>query len=129
MNVKDGYLYTKEHEWAKTDGDTATVGLTDFAQHHLGDITYIEPVGLNKKVAQFALLTEIESVKAASEVFAPFSGSVIEFNHRLESTPELINQSPYEEGWIVKMKIDDTSEKSNLMDAPAYRDYLETLED
>jgi len=128
INVRDGYFYTKEHEWAKIEGNRARVGLTDYAQHKLGDITYVEPPEIGKRVKQFEYLTGIESVKAASDIYAPLSGRVAAFNDALESSPELVNSSCYDEGWIAEIEISDPSETANLMDAVAYRAYAAGLE-
>lgn len=127
--IVDGLYYSKEHEWMKMDSDTATIGLTDFAQKQLGDITYIEPIEDDFEAEQFEPLTEIESVKAASEIYSPISGTVIAFNDELENSPQMMNQSPYEDGWIAKIAVSNPDEKANLMDAAAYRDYLKGLEE
>ncbi len=127
MNVPAELYYTKEHEWAKIDGDTATMGITDYAQGHLGDITFVELPKAGNQVRQFTNLATIESVKAASDIFAPLSGKVSEANIELENNPAIVNQSCYSSGWIAKIKISDISEKNNLMDAEAYKKFLETL--
>jgi len=128
MNVKNGYYYTKEHEWAYISGNRAKVGITDYAQHKLGDITYVDVVQTGKVVKQFEVLTGVESVKAASDVYSPLSGKVIAFNSKLTDSPELINKSPYDEGYIAEIEISDNSEIKNLMDAENYKKYLEGLE-
>ena len=122
--IPQNLLYTKEHEWARVAGDTVTVGITDHAQHSLGDITFVElpKVGAQvKKSEQFAI---VESVKAASDVYAPFSGEIIKINEALVSAPDRINTSPYEEGWFVVIRLSDAKESSGLMDAKAYKEYL-----
>lgn len=128
MNIKEGYYYTKEHEWVKIEGAKAKVGITDYAQHKLGDITYIEPPVKGKQIKQFEILTGIESVKAASDIFSPVSGKIEAFNSGLENAPELINKSPYEDGWIAEISIKDTDETKNLMDAKAYTAFVAGLE-
>jgi glycine cleavage system H protein len=128
ITVLDGYYYTTEHEWALINGKTAKMGITDYAQQKLGDITYVEPIETGKKVKQFDFLTGIESVKAASDIFAPLSGTAISFNDELERAPELINKSPYEEGWIVEIELSDSTEVKDLMDAKAYKAYAGGLE-
>jgi glycine cleavage system H protein len=122
--VPEGLKYTKEHEWVKIDGEEAVLGITDYAQEELGDITFIEIPAVGREVKQSETIATVESVKAASDVYAPLSGSVTEVNSSLEDAPEKINQSPYEKGWICRMKISNMSEKDNLMDAAAYEKYL-----
>jgi glycine cleavage system H protein len=128
MEVKQGYYYTKEHEWAFIEGNKAKVGISDYAQHKLGDITYVDQVQPGKTVKQFEILTGIESVKAASDVYAPVSGTVVAFNAALNDSPELINTSPYDRGYIAEIEIKDGSETKNLMNADEYKKYLEGLE-
>jgi len=128
MNIKEGYYYTKEHEWVKIEGGKAKIGITDYAQHKLGDITYIEPPVKGKQVKQFEVLTGIESVKAASDIFAPMSGKIEAFNSGLENAPELVNKEPYDGGWIAEISIKDAGETKNLMDAKAYISYAGGLE-
>lgn len=124
MNVKQNYFYTKEHEWANLNGNMARVGITDYAQHKLGDITYVELPEIGKKVKQGEVLNGIESVKAASDVYAPLSGEVVKVNTALENDPGLINKSPYDDGWIVEIKILDENEIKNLMTADDYIKFL-----
>ena len=128
MDIKQGYYYTKEHEWVSITGNKAKVGITDYAQHKLGDITYIDPVQTGKTVKQFEALTGIESVKAASDVYSPVSGKVVAFNSALDGSPDLINKSPYEEGYIAEIEMTDLTETKNLMDADGYKKFLEGLE-
>lgn len=111
-------FYTKTHEWIKIEGDTGTIGITHFAQEQLGDITFIELPEVGATLTQGEEMGSIESVKAASELYAPVSGEVIEVNASLEDTPEKINEDPYGEGWICKVKI--SSGQENLLDAEAY---------
>ena len=129
MNIPDDLLYTKEHEWALVEGSKARIGITDYAQSHLGDITYIEPPPEGKEVKRSEALTSVESVKAASEIYAPFSGKIAQANADLESNPEKINKSPYKDGWIAVIEIKDESEKSKLMDSKKYREYLESIKE
>ena len=127
MNIPEGLFYTKEHEWAKIEGNQVTVGITDYAQSTLGDITFIELPEVGVEVAQSDTLAAVESVKAASDVYAPLSGKVIKVNQLLESSPEIINQSPYEDGWLVVIELKDESEKEKLLDHSSYKTYIEGL--
>ena len=127
MDVEDLYLYTKEHEWINIEDGTATIGISDYAQESLGDITFVELPGVGDEVEQFEEFATIESVKAASDIFSPMSGEVVEVNGALESKPALINKSCYEKGWLIKIKVSDIEERSNLMTAEEYRSFLEGL--
>jgi glycine cleavage system H protein len=127
MNIKEG-CYTKEHEWVKIEGGKAKVGISDYAQHKLGDITFIDPPMVGKTVKQFEVISGIESVKAASDIFSPLTGKVEYFNEALKNSPELINQSPYEKGWIAEISVKDASETKNLMDSKVYEKYVAGLE-
>ena len=129
MEVMEHYLYTKEHEWINIEDNIAVVGITDYAQAALGDITYIELPDVGAEVEQFEQFVSVESVKAASDIYAPMSGKVVEVNEHLESDPELINKSCYHKGWIAKIEISDPEEKSNLLTAEEYRKFLESIED
>lgn len=129
MEVINDYFYTKEHEWISIDDKVATIGITDYAQSALGDITYIELPAIEAEVEQFEEFASLESVKAASDIFAPMSGKVIEVNTELEQSPQLINKSSYEKGWIAKIEPSDLDEKSNLMSAPEYKKFVESLGD
>ena len=128
MELEEDYLYTKEHEWVSIDGKIATVGISDYAQEALGDITYIEIPSEDDEVEQFEQLASVESVKAATDIFSPMSGKVIEVNGALEEKPGLINKSPYDKGWIAKIEISNMDEASNLMTAEEYQKYLESEE-
>eukprot|EP01098_Paradermamoeba_levis_P004092 TRINITY_DN1783_c0_g1_i1.p1 TRINITY_DN1783_c0_g1~~TRINITY_DN1783_c0_g1_i1.p1 ORF type:complete len:155 (+),score=39.95 TRINITY_DN1783_c0_g1_i1:58-522(+) len=124
-SVKPGYNYTKTHEWVKVDGKTATVGITDYAQHSLGEMAYVEvsaAVGSSLKPGQS--FGTVESVKAASDVYSPISGEVIEVNKAPSKNPGLLNTSPYEEGWLIKLKLTDSGEVAKLLDAKQYEDSL-----
>ncbi len=127
MNIPEELLYTKEHEWIKIEGNLATVGITDYAQNSLGDITFVELPGVGSKVKQFEKFSTVESVKAASDVYAPISGKIIKINEELINAPENINQSPYEKAWFAVIEIEDVKEKGNLLSSSNYRDYIEGL--
>ena len=127
MEVPEGLFYTKEHEWARIEGNTAYVGITDYAQSSLGDITFIELPKKGEIVEQFKHCVTVESIKAASEVYAPLSGKVVGVNEELASHPELINQSPYEKGYFFIIEISDGKEKANLMDCPTYTRYVQGI--
>lgn len=124
MDVKQGYFYTKEHEWLKVDGKIGRIGITDYAQHKLGDLTYVELPQIGKMVKQGDVLNGLESVKAASDVYSPISGKVININKTLENDPGKINKSPYDEGWIAEIEITDENEIKNLMTADEYIKFL-----
>jgi len=121
------YFFTKEHEWVKISGTTATVGISDHAAHELGDITFVELPQVGKTVKQFDTLAAIESVKAASDIYAPVSGKVITVNETLENTPEVVNESAEESGWICVLEISDPAEVKNLMNRARYDEYLKSL--
>jgi glycine cleavage system H protein len=123
--IPNDLKYTKEHEWVKVEGDTATVGVTDHAQSELGDITFVDLPAAGKELKKTDSLATIESVKAASDVYSPVSGKVSEVNETLNSEPEKINRSPYGDGWICKLSVADKAELDSLMDAAAYGKYLE----
>lgn len=125
MAVPQNYKYTRTHEWVKVDGDVATIGITDFAQSELGDITYIELPPVGSTLNQSESLGVIESVKAASDVYSPVTGEVIEDNTEVEATPELVNSSPFENAWLIKLKIADESQLEGLLDAEAYEKLIE----
>ncbi len=127
MNVEDGLLYTKEHEWVKIEGDTAKIGITDYAQHSLGDITFAELPKVGDKLAQTKGFATIESIKAASDVYAPLSGEVVKVNDGLNNNPAAVNESPYSDGWFVVIKIQDKAEVGKLLSAADYKKHLETL--
>jgi glycine cleavage system H protein len=124
--VLDECLYTKTHEWIRVEGELAVVGITDHAQKALGDITFIELPRLNAKIEKGNECATIESVKAASDIYAPISGMVVEVNSALENAPEKINQDPYGEGWMFKVKDYDKNDLGALMNAAAYEALLES---
>jgi len=125
--VEENLMYTKDHEWINIEDNIGTVGITDYAQESLGDITYVELPGVGDEVEQFGDLASIESVKAANDIFSPMAGKIVEVNHNLEDNPELINKSCYNKGWIVKIEIADPEETSNLMTADEYEKFLESV--
>jgi len=122
------FRYTKEHEWVKVAGDEALVGITDFAQHQLGDIIYVELPPVGKELASRQSISVVESVKSVSDVFAPVSGQVVAVNEALGQTADLINKDPHGQGWIVRLKIKDKKEIDGLMTAGDYEKFLEGLE-
>lgn len=124
--IKDDRRYTKEHEWVKIEGDTATVGISDYAQDLLTDVVFAELPKVGKALEQFKPACVVESVKSVSDIYAPLSGSVSEVNNALEKSPEAINADPYGAGWIFKMKVFKAEETANLMDAAAYKAFLVT---
>ena len=120
MNFPENLRYTKDHEWVKLEGDMATIGVTDFAQQELGDIVYVEIETKGKVLAAETVFGSVEAVKTVSDLFLPISGTINEVNPALESKPELVNTDPYEEGWMIKMTVDNPEDVQNLMDAVAY---------
>ncbi|MBK7884559.1 MAG: glycine cleavage system protein GcvH [Chitinophagaceae bacterium] len=120
MEFPDNLLYTKDHEWILLEGDTATIGITDFAQKELGDIVYIDITAKDKSLAAEEIFGTVEAVKTVSDLFLPLAGTVIEINPLLDSQPDLVNTDPYGQGWMVKMKIDEGADTSVLMKASAY---------
>jgi glycine cleavage system H protein len=124
MNFPENLRYTKEHEWVKLDGDIATIGITEFAQHELGDIVYVEIDALNKPLKADEIFGTVEAVKTVSDLFLPVDGTIIEVNPILESEPEKVNSDAFGEGWMVKMKVDNTEDVSSLMDAAAYEELV-----
>jgi glycine cleavage system H protein len=120
MAYPDDLRYSKEHEWVRADGGTATIGITSFAADELGDIVFIELPEVGGQLTQFGTFGVVESVKAVSDLYAPVSGTVVEVNETLREAPELLNSDPFGEGWIAKVELGDTSELDALMDADAY---------
>ena len=123
MNPKN-LKYHREHDWARIEGDTAVFGLTSYAQETLGDIVYIELPEVGAEVTAGTAYAEVESVKAVSDVYAPLSGSVVEVNEEVVDAPELINESPFEDGWLIKIKLSDASEAEDLMTAEEYEELI-----
>lgn len=117
-------LYHPEHDWARVDGDAATFGITWYAQDALGEVVFFDPPEVGTQVSKDEPYTEVESVKAVSDVFAPLSGEIVEVNRALTDSPETINEDPYGEGWLVKVRLSDASETNSLMDAETYEGTL-----
>lgn len=120
MSIPAELKYTKDHEWVRIEGDVATVGITHFAQGELGDIVYVEVETIDETLDKDEVFGTVEAVKTVSDLFLPLSGEIIAFNEALEDDPELVNKDPYGEGWMIKLKIADTSEISDLLDSAAY---------
>ena len=121
MNVPANLKYTSDHEWIKVEGDIATIGITDFAQGELGDIVYVEIETEGDNLSKGDVFGTVEAVKPVSDLFMPLKGEVVEVNENIESAPESVNDSPYEAGWMIKVKIEDMSELDNLLSADAYQ--------
>ena len=119
--------YTRDHEWVRLDGDVAVVGISDHAQEQLGDFVFVDLPAVGKKLAKGGEAAVVESVKAASEVFAPLAGEVVEVNSALADNPASVNESPEDAGWFLKLKVDDPAAVKDLMDADAYKAFLETI--
>ena len=124
MNIPEELRYTEEHEWVKLDGNIATVGITDFAQSELGDIVYLEIDTLDAEINSNEVFGTVEAVKTVSDLFLPMSGKIIEFNENLSDSPESINDSPYEDGWIIKVEVSNVDEISELLDNNKYKDLI-----
>ena len=120
MNYPDGLRYTKDHEWIKLEGNVATIGITDFAQHELGDIVYVDINTKGKALEAEAVFGTVEAVKTVSDLFLPAAGTIIEINPALDAQPELVNSDPYGQGWMVKMTVDTPGDIEKLMTAEAY---------
>lgn len=124
MNIPAELKYSKDHEWIRIDGDVATVGITDFAQGELGDIVYVEVETLDETLDKDEIFGSVEAVKTVSDLFLPLTGEIIEFNEALEDEPEKVNSDPYGEGWMIKIKISDSSEIDSLLDANGYKELI-----
>lgn len=122
MNFPEELKYTKEHEWVRVEGDVATIGVTDFAQGELGDVVFVEIETEGESLDKDEVFGTVEAVKTVSDLFMPVSGEVIEVNSSLEDNPEAVNESPYGEGWMVKIRMTDLSEVDGLMDSAAYKE-------
>lgn len=120
MNFPDGLYYTKDHEWLKVDGDNGTVGITEFAQSELGDIVYVEIETIGDSVSKDDVFGTVEAVKTVSELFMPLDGEVLEMNEALDANPELVNEDPYGEGWLIKIKLSDASQVDDMLSAADY---------
>jgi glycine cleavage system H protein len=121
MNIPSELKYTKDHEWVKIEGDVATVGITDFAQGELGDIVYVEVETVDETLDAEEVFGTVEAVKTVSDLFLPLSGEILEFNEALEDEPEKVNTDPYGEGWMIKLKLSDTSQVEGLLSAEDYK--------
>ncbi len=124
MNIPDNLIYTRDHEWILVEENMATIGVTDFAQAELGDIVFVDVDTLDESLEKDEIFGTIEAVKTVSDLLLPISGKVVKFNEDLEDAPERINTDPYGEGWIIKLRIADLSELSNLLDATAYQELV-----
>ncbi len=125
MNIPENLKYTEEHEWLKIEGDVALVGITDFAQSELGDIVYVEVETVGETLDKGEVFGTVEAVKTVSDIYMPISGEIIEKNEKLDDAPELINQDPYGEGWIIKIKMSNPDEVNDLLDAEGYKAIIE----
>ena len=124
MNIPADLKYTKDHEWVKIEGNTATIGVTDFAQGELGDIVYVDVDTLDDTVDKDDVFGSVEAVKTVSDLFMPLTGEVIEFNEGLEDDPEIVNNDPYGKGWMIKILFTDNSQIEDLLDAQAYQELI-----
>lgn len=124
MNVPADLRYTKDHEWLKVEGDIAFIGITDFAQHELGDIVFVEVETVGEVLEKHESFGTIEAVKTVSDMFMPVGGEILEFNEALTGKPEIINQDPYGKGWVIKVKISDQAEVAELLDASGYQELI-----
>jgi glycine cleavage system H protein len=124
MNIPEDLKYTKDHEWVRIEGDTAIVGITDFAQGELGDIVYVDVDTVDEEVEKDEVFGTVEAVKTVSDLFMPLTGEVVELNEKLEDDPELVNKDPYGEGWMIKIAIADASEIDSLLDFEAYKEVV-----
>ena len=124
MNTPSDLKYTKDHEWVKIEGDILTVGITDFAQGELGDIVYVEVDSLDESLEVEAVFGTVEAVKTVSDLFMPVAGELIEFNERLEEEPEKVNDDPYGDGWMIKIKVTDSTDLDSLLSADDYKNLI-----
>jgi glycine cleavage system H protein len=125
MNIPSDLKYSREHEWIRIEGNLATIGITDYAQEELGDIVNVELPDEGDEIHKDEAFGAVESVKASSEVFSPVSGKIVEVNEPLLDAPEMINEDPYDEGWMVRIELSDSSELNDLMDAAGYEQYIQ----
>ncbi len=124
MDIKENLKYTKDHEWVKLEGNIATVGVTDFAQSELGDIVYVEVDTIDETLNKDEVFGTVEAVKTVSDLFLPMSGKIVEFNESLSDSPESINDSPYDDGWIIKVEVSNPDEINQLLDNKDYSDLI-----
>jgi len=122
MNIPENLKYTKDHEWVRIEGTTATVGITDFAQGELGDIVFVEVETVDEELDQEEVFGSVEAVKTVSDLFMPVSGTITEFNENIEANPEVINSDPYGDGWIIKVEMSNPAEADDLLSAEAYQE-------
>ena len=125
MNIPSNLKYTKDHEWIKIEDSVATIGITAFAQGELGDIVYVDVDTLDEVLEEGEVFGSVEAVKTVSDLFMPLTGEVIEFNEELEDDPEFVNSDPYGKGWMIKLKISDSTQIENLLDAEAYEELIQ----
>ena len=125
MNLPEELKYTEEHEWIKVDGNIATIGITDFAQGELGDIVYIEIDSIGNELNVSEIFGTVEAVTTVSDLFMPIKGTVLEINSNIESTPEIVNEDPYDKGWIIKIEISENRDIENLLSADDYRKMID----
>jgi len=123
-NIPENLRYSKDHEWVAVDGDVATIGITDYAQHSLGDVVYIDMPRVGDKFGTHEAFGSVESVKAVSEIFTPVAGEIVEVNDGINDTPEAVNNDPYEKGWMIKVKLDNPLEADAMLSAVEYEEYL-----
>lgn len=124
MNIPENLKYTKDHEWVRVEGDEAYVGITDFAQGELGDIVFVEIETEGEELEQGDVFGTVEAVKTVSDLFMPIDGEVLEFNSEIESSPEMVNEDPYEKGWMIKIKVSDPSQLDDLLEPTAYQEVI-----
>jgi glycine cleavage system H protein len=128
MEFPEGLHYTQEHEWLRVEDGVGIVGITDFAQHELGDVVFVELPTKGTRLAKGQTFGAVESVKAVSDIYAPVGGTVLEVNEEIEEKPELVNEQPFGAGWLIKIQVSDPAEIADLMDAQAYREYTRDKE-
>lgn len=126
MKIPEDLKYSKDHEWIKIEGDTATIGITDFAQSELGDIVYVEVETIDETLEQEEVFGTVEAVKTVSDLLLPLDGEIVEFNESLEDEPEKVNEDPYGEGWMIKMKFSNKSQVEDLLSAEDYKKFLDS---
>ena len=124
MNIPENLKYTKEHEWVRLEGDVAVIGITDFAQGELGDIVFVEVETVDESLGADDVFGTVEAVKTVSDLFMPVAGEVVEFNEAVEDDPSLVNEDPYGEGWLIKVKVDNAADVASLLDASGYHALL-----
>jgi len=125
MNVPENLMYTDDHEWVLVDGNKGKIGITDYAQDALGDVVFVDPPNIGESVSSGQTVSEVESTKSVSDIYAPLSGKIVEANSELDESPELLNSDPYGEGWIFIMEIDDQSSVETLLRPEQYRELIE----